>query len=100
MNDADKVVRVPVTWIICPDHQDDPQKIGRRLHAIGDDLHKRKTKMKEGRYQWAIDATGTVILCHDTVADYISVWRNIGEEDQWVVSFLRGAMKLARRKMT
>ena len=93
-------IEVPVTWIICATDQDDSQKIDRRLHALADDLHEQKTKMKEGRYHWALRPDETIVLCYDTVSGYITEWHDIDEDEKWVVDWLRGAMTMARRKMT
>jgi lysozyme family protein len=77
--------QVPVTWVVCGHKQTESRNFDRRLHAVGDELHDQQTKMKEGRYHWALHPDESVILCYDTVTHYVSEWYDIGDEDRWVV---------------
>jgi hypothetical protein len=97
-NDNDEP-RAPITWIACATGKADPLRVGRRLHAIADQLHEQKTGIKEGRYCWALSPDQTVIRCLDSETHYVVEWSAIDEEGEWVIEWLRGAMKLVRRKM-
>ena len=97
-NDNDQL-RVPIIWVACATGKADPLQVGRRLHAIADQLHDQKTRMKEGRYCWALTPDQTVIRCLDNETDDVVEWLALDEEDGWVIEWLRRAMKLVRRKM-
>jgi hypothetical protein len=97
-NDNDEL-RVQITWIACATGKADPLRVGIRLHAIADQLHDQKTRMKEGRYWWALSPDQAVIRCLDNETHCVVEWSAIDEENEWVIEWLRGAMKLVRRKM-
>jgi hypothetical protein len=43
-----------------------------RLHAIANELHEQTTKMKEGRYLWALSPDETTIRCLDSAKGSIA----------------------------
>ena len=70
-----------------------------RLHELGDELHNQETELDEEnpRYFWALHPDdGTVVLCSDTVSWHYVVWRDLDDNDQWVIQWIRAAGDVIR----
>ena len=70
-----------------------------RLHELGDDLHEQETEMDEEspRYFWALHPDDeTVVICNDVVSCNYVAWRNLDDEDKWVIEWIRTAGEIIR----